>query len=243
MPKVVRAIDAFGFHPGRRIGGKYTVRSFLGGGYEGEVYKIVEDRTGVTRAAKIFYPQRNAKDRAVQFYARKLERLRKCPIVTQYHHSEPIRYRGLTLTCLISEFVDGELLSRFLSRQRGKRFQPFEALHLLHTISVGLAQIHSLREYHSDIHADNVLVRRRGVHFDVKLVDFYDWGAPTTAKIQEDVIQLVQLLHELVGGRKWYARQPAEIKAICRGLRRDLISRQFPTARHLREHLETFTWG
>jgi hypothetical protein len=243
MPKAAHAIDAFGFQPGRRIGGKYTVRGFLGGGYEGEVYKIVEDKTGVTRAAKIFYPQRNAKDRAVRFYARKLDRLRKCPIVTQYHHSEPIRYRGLTLTCLISEFVDGELLSRFLARQRGKRFQPFEALHLLHTISVGLGQIHALREYHSDIHADNVLIKRRGVHFDVKLVDFYDWGAPTAAKIREDVIQLVQLLHELVGGRERYASQPPEIKAICRGLRRDLISRRFPTARHLQDHLETFSWG
>ena len=243
MPKAAPAIDAFGFPPGRRIGGKYTVRSFLGGGYEGEVYKIVEDKTGVTRAAKVFYPQRNAKDRAVRFYARKLERLRKCSIVTQYHHSEPVRYRGLTLTCLISEFVDGELLSRFLARQRGKRLQPFEALHLLHAISVGLGQIHTLREYHSDIHSDNVLVKRRGIGFEVKLVDFYDWGVPTAAKIREDVIQLVQLLYELVGGRKWYAGQPPEIKAICRGLRRDLISRQFPTARHLRDHLETFVWG
>jgi hypothetical protein len=149
----------------------------------------------------------------------------------------------MTLTCLISEFVEGELLSRFVARQRGKRLQTFEALHLLHVVSSGLAQIHALREYHSDIHSDNLLVKRRGVHFDVKLVDFYDWGAPTTAKIREDVIQLVQLLYELVGGRKRYAAQPPEIKAICRGLRRDLISRRFPTARHLQHYLETFPWS
>ena len=74
-------IDSFDFPAGRVLAGKYQVEDFLGSGYEAEVYRVSELRTGIRRAAKIFYPQRNPRDRAVRFYARKLDRLRKCPIL------------------------------------------------------------------------------------------------------------------------------------------------------------------
>ena len=242
MAKRPPRIDAFDFQPGRGLAGKYVFESFIGGGWEGEVYKVVERRTGISRAAKVFYPQRNDRDRAVKFYAKKLDRLRDCPIVIQYHNSETLQYRGIKLTCLISELVEGELLSSFVARQPGKRMQPFEALHLVHAIAAGLEHIHRLGEYHGDVHSDNVLVRRRGIHFVVKIVDFFHWGSPTPAKIREDIIQLAQLLHEAVGGAARYAKQPPEIKAVCRGLRRDLIAKRFPAAGRLREYLESFDW-
>jgi hypothetical protein len=243
MATVLKRIDAFDLRPGRVIGGKYVVESRLGGGWEGEVYKVLEQKTGARRAAKLFFPQRNVRDRAVTFYAKKLERLRKCPIVIQYHHSETLRYRGVTITCLISEFVEGELLSDFVARRRGKRLQTFEALHLTYALARGLEAVHAVREYHGDLHDTNVLVSRVGILFDVKLVDFFHWGAPTAAHIRDDVADLVRLLYDAVGGRRRYASQPPEIKAICRGLRRDLIAREFPTARHLREYLERFNWS
>ncbi len=235
-------VDSFDLQPGRLIGGKYVVESFIGGGWEGEVYKVVERKTGIRRAAKLFFPQRNAGDRAVKFYARKLNRLRKCSIVIQYHHSEVMRYRKLPITCLISEFVEGELLTKFLARQRGKRLDPFQALHLLHALARGLEQLHRLREYHGDIHDENVLVERRGIDFEVKLVDFFHWGPTSAAALRDDVIQLIRILYDVVGGAKHYAKQPPEIKAVTCGLRRDLIAEKFPTARHLREHLESFIW-
>ncbi len=236
-------IDSFDLQPGRIIGGKYIVDVKLGGGWEGEVYKVVESRTGICRAAKLFFPHRNVRDRAVNFYARKLERLRRCPIVIRYHHSETVRTRGTPLTCLISEYVEGELLGDFMARQPGKRLPPFEALHLTYALARGLEEIHKLREYHGDLHESNVLVRRQGISFDVKLVDFYHWGRSTAAHIRDDVVDLVRLLYDISGGRRRYASQPVVIKAICRGLRRDLIGRSFPTARHLREVLETFPWA
>ena len=159
-----------------------------------------------------------------------------------YHHSESIRFHRIAVTCLISEFVEGELLSDFVARQPGKRLKPFEALHLLYALASGVEQIHAAREYHSDIHAENVIVRRRGIRFDVKLVDFYNWGSPTAAKIREDVIMMVNLMHEIVGGRERYAGQPQEIKRICCGQRRDLISRKYPTAGRLRACLDSFSW-
>lgn len=235
-------IDAFDFAPGREIGGRYVVEDFLGGGWEGEVYRVVERRTGIPRAAKFFYPHRNESDKAVRYYARKLDRLRRCPIVIQYHHSGSLRYRNALVTYLVSELVEGELLEHFARRQPGQRLHPFEALVLLHSLAGGMEQVHAMREYHGDLHDNNVLVQRRGVRFEVKILDFYHWGPPSRANIQEDVIRMVRMLYDAVGGRARYARQPQAIKRVCLGLRRDLIVRKFPTAGHLRAYLEGFAW-
>lgn len=236
-------INAIEFEPGEILAGKYQVVDYVGGGWEGEVYKALETRTGIPRAMKFFYPHRNVNDRALRFYARKLNRLRACPIVIQYHHSETIDYHDVPITCLVSELVEGQLLSDFIRMQRGRRLPPFEALHLLHALALGLEQIHASREYHGDVHDGNVLVRRRGIRFEVRLVDFYHWGKATAGKIREDVVQLVRILYDAVGGEARYAQQPRAIRSVCLGLRRDLIVRRFPTARHLRQHLETFDWN
>ncbi|MDH3283105.1 MAG: serine/threonine protein kinase [Acidobacteriota bacterium] len=235
-------IESFGFEPGRRLAGKYEIESFLGRGWEGEAYRVVETRTGVTRAAKFFFPQRNRGDRSVKFYARKLERLRACPIIVQYHHSESFWFRGHRVTFLVSEFVEGKLLSQLIAAQPGKRMLPFEAMHLLHALAEGMEPVHLLREYHGDLHDDNVLVERHGAFFNVRLVDLYPLGRPDGSKIKDDVAQLVRLFYDAIGGQRMYARQPPEVKEICLGLRRDLIARKFPTAGHLRSFLESFPW-
>jgi hypothetical protein len=236
-------IEAFDFEPGRILAGKYGVEGKIGSGWEGEVFKITERTTGVVRAAKFFFPHRNEKNKAVTFYARKLERLRKCPILIRYHHSETIRYRGHPVTFLVSEYVEGELLEDFVKRQPGKRLQVFEGLHLLHALASGLEIIHAAREYHGDLHDCNVLVRREGIRFVVKVVDFYNWGRPTAAHYHDDVADVIGLFHGVLGGARRYASQPDEVKAICRGLRRDLIRKRFPSARQLKDHLESFAWG
>lgn len=235
-------ISSFRLPRGRLLAGKYVVDSLLGAGWEGEVYKVVERKTGAPRAAKLFFPHRNNGDRAVALYAHKLERLRPCPIILKYHHSEEVSIQGMWVTALISEFVEGELLETFISRQPGGRLHPFEALVLLYTLASGLECVHKMGEYHGDLHVGNVLVRRVGVRFNARIVDMYDWGKPSAANIQEDVYNLVQILFEMVGGAKRYAAQPPEIKAICRGRKRNLIRERFRTTRDLREHLETFFW-
>lgn len=242
MTAHLQRIDSFDLKPGRIIAAKYVVDQRLGGGWEGEVYKVIEETTGAHRAMKIFFPHRNENDRSVTHYARKLERLRQCPIVIHYHHSERIRYRGHPVTCLVSEYVDGALLSDFVAASPGHRLPAFEALHLLHAITVGVEQIHREREYHGDLHAGNVLVRRQGITFDVKVVDFFYWGRSNATHRWDDVADIIRLLYDAVGGRKMYAQQPAAIKQICLGLRRDLLRKRFPTATRLRQHLETFEW-
>ncbi len=236
------SFESFDLTPGRIIGGKYVVEALLGAGWEGEVYKVTERRTGVSRAIKVFFPERNVGDRALRFYARRLERLRGCPIVIKYHHSETFRFRGYDITALVSEFVEGALLQSMVKQMPGQRMQVFEAMWLLRTLAEGVAQIHAHKTYHGDLHDKNILVQRRGVHFDIKLLDLYEQGGPTPTNIREDVIDLVRIFYDVLGGAKRYAGQPPEVKAICSGLQRGLILKKFPTARRLVQHLDGFKW-
>jgi serine/threonine protein kinase len=235
-------IGSFDLRPGQVLAGKYFVEEYLGGGLEGEVYRVTEARTRVRRAAKLFYPQENLRDHAARLHARKLDRLRDCSIVIQYHHAETVQIRGRRVTCLISEYVDGVLLADLVAAHPGRRLQAFEALHLIYPIVCGLEQIHGRKEYHGDLHEYNVLVRQRGVFFDVKCVDFYPLGRYSSRRRQDDIVDVVRLLYWVVGGKRWYGRQPPAIKAICRGLRRELILERFARATQLRAYLESFPW-
>jgi serine/threonine protein kinase len=178
-------LDSFGLYPGRILARKYEVLSLLGAGWEGEVYKIREIATEIERAAKFFFPLRNPRDRAINFYAKKLHKLRHCPILIQYHTQEKIIFGRKPLTFLVSDYVEGELLSGFLLRQPGKRLNTFQALHLLHALASGIAIIHDLREYHGDLHTDNIIIQRYGLGFDIKLIDMIHWGTPRPENIHD----------------------------------------------------------
>lgn len=242
VPSPKRRLTTFGFQPGAVLAGKYEVIDLLGAGWEGEVYKLRERGTGIVRAGKFFFPQRNRKNRATKFYARKLHKLRQCPILVQYHTQETINIGGIPVTFLVSEYVEGMLLSQFLDRQPRKRLNVFQALHLLHTLAAGVEPIHDVHEYHGDLHTDNILIRRRGISYEVKLIDMYHCGAPRSHSIGNDVCDLIRMFYDALGGQKHYARQPAEVKAICCGLKRSLIIQKFRTAGHLRRYLESMEW-
>lgn len=239
--KILR-IDSFDFYPGRVLAGKYEVMMQLGGGWEGEVYLIREMATGIERTAKFFFPQRNVRDKAVKYYAKKLHKLRHCPIVIQYITQDKITHSRAPISFLISEFVEGELLSKFLDRQPGKRIMPFQAIHLLHALSSGMESIHRIHEYHGDLHTDNIILQRYGLGFDMKLIDMFQWSAPRSENIRDDVLNMIRVFYDALGGQKHYAKQPEEVKAICCGLKSSLIFKKFRTARHIREYIETMEW-
>ncbi len=236
-------IDSFDFLPGRVIARKYEIIGLLGAGWEGEVYKIVEISTGIERAAKFFFPKRNINDKAARFYAKKLHKLHQCPILIQYHHQETITVRTTPITCLISEFVDGEMLSDYIARQPGKRLPVFEALHLLHALASGMDCIHRHNEYHGDLHDGNVMILRRGLGFDIKILDLFHMGSGKRELIQTDVIDLVRIFYDCIGGAKHYAKQPPQVKDICNGLKHTLILKKFRTAGQLQRYLENIEWN
>jgi len=236
------AARPFRLRAGTLIADKYRVLARLGSGWEGEVYHVEELATGIERAAKLFYPVRDPNGRVSAWYARKMDRLRKCPILIPYLTSEAITLRGQPMRMLVSELVQGQVLSKFLRHQPGRRLTAFEALVFLHRLAVGLESIHALADYHGDLHAENLIIRRIGIDFELRLVDAYRWSGSRRVSMREDVVDAVRLFHEALGGKTRYATQPPEVKAICRGLKKSLILRRFPTATALRRHLENFAW-
>ena len=236
-------IEEFKLAPGRVLAKKYEIIDLLGAGWEGEVYLIRELATGIERTAKLFFPHRNIKDKSAQFYANKLHKLRHCPIVIQYSTQETIIFRNKPVTVLISEYVEGALLSDFIKRQPGKRFTAFQALHLLHSLAQGMECIHAMKEYHGDLHSENIIVQRFGLSFDLKLVDMFYAGAPKKQNIHDDTVDMIHIFHEALGGAKHYSKLPPEIKQICNGLKRSLILKKFRSAGQIRQYLETMQWS
>ncbi len=232
----------FGFRPGRILDRRYAIGRFIGAGWEGEVYHLTELETGIERVVKFFYPHRHPDPRRSVRLARKLHKLRHCSVVLQYHHQGEIVRHGQKVRYMVSELARGKMLYQLLQEQPGKRFHPFEALHLIHSIAKGVAEIHALREYHGDIHEDNILVERHGLGFRIKLLDLYLHRRDTPDRQKMDVADLCNLLYLLVGGSRAYSRCPRIVKEVVCGRRLETIYRKFPNAGALCQFLQTYPW-
>lgn len=241
MAKIPK-IESFDFDAGEQIGWKYEVIDLLGSGWEGEVYRIREIATGIERAGKFFFPHRNVHNRAFKYHAKKLNLLRHCSVLIQYHTQETIYIDGHPIAFLVSELVEGLILSDFLKTQPGKRLHPFQALHLLHAMACGLEPIHLMKQYHGDLHTGNFIVHRYGLEFDLKLLDFFHHGKSTGAHLLDDVCNMLFIFYESMGGEKFYRNLPPEFKKICCGLKRTLIEKKYKNASLLRTHLENMSF-
>lgn len=231
----------FGLDRGDRLTWRYEVIDRLGAGAEGEVYKIREKATGLYRAAKLYFDARNG-GRAAARYARKLDALKDCDIVVKYLHTEEVRIGDQFIDCLISEYFDGGSLEDLRLGYRGGRMPAFEALNLIYELTKGVAEIHARKEFHGDLHAGNVFVERRGVTFQLRTIDFHEWGRSPAEERRADILSIVRLLYDMTGGRAHYKKQITPVKEICLGLRSDLILARYPSIHHLRAHFETFEW-
>jgi hypothetical protein len=87
------------------------------------------------------------------------------------------------------------------------------------------------------------MIRRQGINFELKLLDFFDLGKPTRSKIRKDVLNLIQVFYALVGGKDQYARQPKVVKDIIRGQKDSLILERFQSAGDIQRHLESLQWN
>ena len=236
-------LTEFNLPAGKSIAGKYKIISRLGSGWEGEVYKIYEIKTGIEKAAKLFYPQRNLSNKTAIKYAQKLHKLCQCSLLIQYHTQEVILFKRIPITVLISEYVEGVLLSEFLLNFREKKLDPYKALHLLYALAKGIEEIHLMNEYHGDLHTDNIIVKKYGLNFSLKVLDLFHYGTPRSEFLKDDLIGLIKIFFEVLGGSKNYSKHPQAIKYICCGLKKSLILEKFKTVSQLREHLEVFEWS
>jgi serine/threonine protein kinase len=160
----------------------------------------------------------------------------------QYHTEEIITVKKTPITVLISEYVEGDLLSEFLKRLPGRRLSAFEALHLLYALTKGMEQVHLANEYHGDIHSDNIIVNRYGLRFNLKLMDLFHLDAPKIENKRSDICDVIRVFYESLGGSKFYSKQPKAVKYICCGLKNSLILERFRTMSQLCKHLETMSW-
>ncbi len=232
----------FNFDPGRKIAGKYTIVKKLGSGWEGEVYKATEDSTKIPVALKFFYPKRNRQNKVANRYAQRLHNLSASAVSINYYTQEKIRIRGEDVTCFVYEYAEGVILGHFLKNQPGGRLGIMHGLLLLHSLAKGIESVHFHNEYHGDLHAANIIVRRKGLGFEFKLLDMYNWGDAKSLNKAEDIVNLIRIFYEAIGGKKHYAKHPQEVKDICLGLRSNLILKKFRTASLLRQHIENIDW-
>lgn len=236
-------ISSFDLEKGTILASKYIVLGCLGSGYEGEVYQIREMHTDITKAIKLFYPHRNKGFKISTRYIRKLDKLKEASLVMDYHSMETIFIDGIEIAGLVSEFIQGELLSELVRKSRGGRLGTFQALHLFYALVKGMEEVHKTGEYHGDLHLENVIIKRFGLALDLKVIDFHHWGDSKKANREEDLIKLIHIFYEMLGGPKFYKKLPPPIKFIIKGLKRNLILKEFKNLTALRVHLERLEWG
>jgi hypothetical protein len=102
--------------------------------------------------------------------------------------------------------------------------------------------VHNAREYHGDLHSENIIISQFGLTYDLKLIDLFYWKSPKRENIQYDVTSMVKIFYEILGGQKHYARQPDVVKSVICGQKDSLILKKFNTAGKLRAHLENMSW-
>ncbi len=237
-----KQILSFDFESGQRIKNKYRIIKKLGGGWEGEVYKAEELISNIPVALKFFYPKRNIKNKVANQYAQRLYRLSESPVSINYYTQETIVIKGEPVTCFVYEYAEGMILSNFLKRQPGGRIGIMQGLLLLHSLAKGIENVHFHKEYHGDLHSDNIIIKRKGLGFEFKLLDMYNWGDAKSLNKAEDIVNLIRIFYDAIGGKKYYSKHPQEVKDICCGLRSNLIQKKFRTASLLRQHIENIEW-
>jgi serine/threonine protein kinase len=235
-------LKSFGLKKGDIVAQKYTIIEKLGGGWEGEVYKVRELHTKISRALKLYFPHRNIEFEKSKQFINKLHKLRNSRIVMNYHSHEIVEFEGEYVSCVICEYIEGDILGNIIKKQRGKRLGWFESLHVLYAIVKGVESIHLSGEYHGDLHIDNIMVQKFGLALDLKVIDLHHWGDSKKDNREEDIIKVIHIFYDILGGGKTYSKLPVSIKYIIKGLKRSLILKEFKTITHLRAHLENMEW-
>ncbi len=233
----------FNLEPGMLIANRYVIDEVLGTGYEGEVYSVTEILTQKKRAIKLFYSNRNPQFKVSIKNANKLEKLKDSPIVMDYYSHEILTLYDERIACLTVELIHGESLDYFVKKHKNKRLAIFPAIHLLYSIVCGVESIHHSGEYHGDLHTDNIIIKRFGLEFDLKIIDLHHWGDSKKDNRDEDIIKIIKIFYDILGGASRYNKLPKSIKYIICGLKRNIILKRFKTISDLRFHLEIMDWS
>jgi len=88
------------------------------------------------------------------------------------------------------------------------------------------------------LHTDNIIVNKFGLNFGLKVLDLFNYGNSKLEFLRDDLIGLIHIFQEVLGGSKNYLKHPQAVKCICCGLKKSIILKKFKTVFQLREYLE-----
>ena len=167
----VRASQAMKVDPylGRRIKDTYVIRSRIGAGGMGTVYKAVQERLGREVAIKLLPQHLSESEEAVLRFHREARSASSLThpntiIIYDYGQEED------GLLYLAMEYVAGKPLSKII--RRGE-LTPERTLHMLEQISASLMEAHGQGMIHRDLKPDNIMLTERGGDADfAKVLDF-----------------------------------------------------------------------
>ncbi|WP_437274937.1 protein kinase [Sorangium sp. So ce375] len=157
-PPVLRAPIGADLEPGHVIAGRYEIRSKLGAGGMGSVWRALDRELEEEEIAiKILLADGSNKPVMVARFRRELKLARKIShpnVCRVFDLGEADGLRFLTM-----ELVEGKTLRAVLLE---RALDPRRALSILHEVASGLAAVHEQGIIHRDLKPENVLVRRDG---------------------------------------------------------------------------------
>ena len=252
---VNRIVPSFELAPGRILARKYEVlgpirakrwAALAGDSTDLGLYLLQERDTGIERTGKFFFsdPNGDARNAGVCEYAQKLHKLRHVDILMQYRTQENVSVAGERATMLVSDYVEGQFLPDFLADRPFSRLTAFEGLHFLHALVLGVEQIHQLGEHVGELMPENILVRRYGLGFKVKLIDLETTtGRGFRQMARDDATRLLHIFKGVLGGPSMMAKQPEPVRRLlATAVRSRPTSSGFRDASELRVSLETLDW-
>jgi Tol biopolymer transport system component len=148
--------------PGRRLG-RYEIRSRLGAGGMGEVYRALDTRLQREVAVKVVAPRRKQRPGAlerVEQEARAASALNHPNIITVFDIGE-----DASSPYIVMELIEGESLRRALEAPLSLS----SLLDLAEQMASGLAAAHERGIVHRDLKPENILLTREGT---LKILDF-----------------------------------------------------------------------
>ena len=154
-----------GLTPGRVLGGRYEIRTFLGEGGMGEVWLALDLKVRVEVALKTIHRERLGDERALELLRREVRAARQVASPNVCRIFDLVEADGHEFVSM--ECVDGTTLASVL-RQRGP-LDLREATGIASQFLVGLDSIHEAGLVHRDIKPGNVMITRTG---RVVLMDF-----------------------------------------------------------------------
>jgi serine/threonine-protein kinase len=150
---------------GTQLGGRYRLDERIGGGGMGDVWRGTDEVLGRTVAVKIMLPALLDEPGFAERFrgeARTMARLKHAGVVNVYDYSSDAQ-----TAFLVMEYVDGDPLSRTLSRVG--RLTAARTMALVAQAADALEAAHSLGIVHRDVKPGNLMVRANGT---LVLTDF-----------------------------------------------------------------------